>query len=37
MLKLSKDDSFLVGYVDIDKNEMFFVFSLTKNQKPWEA
>lgn len=36
-LKLSRDDSFLIGYANIDKNEKFFVYNLTRKEEPWEA
>lgn len=36
MLKLSKDNSFLLGYVDVDNNETFYVINLAKkDEKPW--
>jgi hypothetical protein len=36
MLKLSKDKSFLLGYVDVDGNETFYVINLAKKDgKPW--
>lgn len=37
VLKLSKDKSFLVGYVDIDNLESFYVYNTIKGQKIWEG
>ena len=38
VLKLSRDKSFLIGYVDEDNKEEFFVFNTTKkDMKPWSA
>ena len=37
MLKLSKDKSFLIGYVDVDNFESFFVYNTLKNEKIWES
>jgi len=37
LLKLSKDKSFLVGYVDIDNLESFYVYNTIKNEKIWEG
>lgn len=36
-LLLSRDLSFLVGYVDIDNVEVFSVYNLIKKQKIWSA
>ena len=37
MLKLSKDKAFLVGYVDIDEKEGFFVYNLAENKRIWQG
>lgn len=36
-MKLSRDKTFLIGYVDIDDKEQFFVFNTLKQEKPWVA
>ena len=35
LLKLSKDNTFLLGYVNVDNNETFHVFNIVKNEKAW--
>jgi len=37
VLKLSRDKSFLIGYVDIDNLESFYVYNTIKNQRIWEG
>jgi len=37
MLKLSKDNAFLVAYFDIDNFEKFYVYNTLKNEKLWEG
>jgi WD40 repeat protein len=37
MLKLSKDQSFLVAYVDIDTLESFYVYNTINKEKIWEG
>lgn len=34
-MKLSRDKTFLIGYVDMDDREQFFVFNTLKQEKPW--
>ncbi|CDW84994.1 wd-40 repeat protein [Stylonychia lemnae] len=36
-LKLSRDEIFLVGYVDIDQVEMLFVFNIIKPEQSWQT
>ena len=35
VLKLSRDKTFLVGYVDIDNLESFIVYNTIKNERIW--
>jgi hypothetical protein len=37
VLKLSRDKTFLIGYVDIDDLESFYVFNTIKNEKIWQG
>jgi hypothetical protein len=37
VLKLSRDKTFLVGYVDIDNLESFIVYNTIKNERIWEG
>ena len=37
LLKLSKDNAFLVAYFDIDNFERFYVYNTLKNEKLWEG
>ena len=37
VLKLSRDHTFLVGYVDIDNKEQFYVYNIMKNEMIWQG
>ncbi|CDW80596.1 wd-40 repeat protein [Stylonychia lemnae] len=36
-LRLSRDETFLVGYVDIDQVEMLYVFNIIKPEQSWST
>ncbi|CDW80324.1 wd-40 repeat protein [Stylonychia lemnae] len=36
-LKISRDETFLVGYVDIDQIEMLYVFNIIKPEQSWST
>ena len=37
LLKLSKDSSFLIAYIDIDNDEAFFVYNTLTGLLSWEG
>ncbi|CDW81032.1 (myosin heavy-chain) kinase [Stylonychia lemnae] len=36
-LKLSRDETFLIGYVDIDQVEMLFIYNTIKSEESWQT
>ena len=36
-MKLSRDKSFLIGYVNDNSNEHFHIYNTVKNEKIWEG
>jgi len=36
-MKLSRDKCFLVGYVNTDGDEVYYVYSTVKHEKIWEG